>query len=139
MKRLLFLTFVLLSTTGFTQGIKHKVYLNTMMRETVASLAEYTLELTGIEFEIFDGVIKGRDGKIKARGGYVREAKSFIQHGYFVFFYPTGGIESEGNYDRGVKVGNWLRYAEDGTPKPDRYYDPKSAELVRSAMTGKLE
>ena len=129
---------MLLSFTGFSQGMRHKLYLNGMMKETIASQHVYTLELIAVDTDTFEGVIKDKNNIIKAKGGYIRENKQFLQHGYFQFYYPDGETESEGNYDRGVKVGSWLRFTEDGTQKPDRYYDPKSAELVRSAMNGQL-
>lgn len=79
--------------------------------------------------------VKDMDGNLKFRGRYAIIEGRFVEHGEFTFFYPNGKVESSGSYDNGVKVGNWKRFTSNGQQRPDRYYDPASATLIRSVMT----
>ena len=43
-------------------------------------------------------------------------------HGYSVWYFEDGTIESEGNYNYGSKRGIWKRYSKTGEPRPDKEY-----------------
>ena len=45
-----------------------------------------------------------------------------------------GNVESEGEYEKGARVGYWKRYNPDGSEKTDRYYNPEGAAMLRKAL-----
>lgn len=107
---------------------------NTLRTVKSARQATYTRQLTPVGGEEFKAEIKTRDGQLKVRGGYIKVKEELLEHGEFVYFYPNGSTESRGRYERGVKVGVWERYTMDGQRKPDRYYNPESADILRQVM-----
>ncbi|MGF1565673.1 MAG: toxin-antitoxin system YwqK family antitoxin [Flavobacteriales bacterium] len=107
---------------------------NTLRTVKSARLATYTRQLTPLGGEEFKAEIKTREGVVKVKGGYIKIKDELLEHGEFTFFYPNGAVESRGRYEKGVKVGVWERYAMDGQRKPDRYYNPESADVLRQVM-----
>lgn len=99
---------------------------------TIDTLVAYTLELTESELPHYSAIIYNRDRTIKARGRYVLENKKWLEDGHFVFFHGNGTVESEGFFDRGIKVGEWRRFDAKGIEKVPRYYDPEAAEQLRA-------
>ncbi|MCC6599549.1 MAG: hypothetical protein IT223_02630 [Crocinitomicaceae bacterium] len=75
-----------------------------------------------------------QEGYIKMDGEYLLTENGYIEHGKFRFYYPDGSLESEGRYDRGVRVGIWKRFTPQGDPRTDRYYNPEGAALLRKAL-----
>ncbi|MEY3398371.1 MAG: hypothetical protein RL220_965 [Bacteroidota bacterium] len=116
------------------QNNEHTVYYDELMKPTIKRHAHFILSLSPIAEDKFEGTLTTRENVVKAIGQYKKLDKSFIEDGQFVFFYPNGQIESKGEFDHGIKTGNWERYAENGTRKPDRFYNPESATLIRQAQ-----
>ena len=109
------------------------VYLDNGFRRTKEELAYYTMEVTSFSVGNFRGSVVV-NSHIKMQGEYLQTESGFIEHGQFKFYYPNGQVESEGMYDRGVRVGTWKRYTFDGSSKPDRYYNPEGASNLRKAL-----
>ncbi len=132
-----FLGIILISTLTNSlsaQAEKHVIHLNAMMQVSAEYKASYKLVLNKNEEETFDGAIYDYMDKKIASGNYVKVGKNFLEDGHFVFYHPNGQLESEGEYVKGVKVGNWKRYDNLGKRKQDRYYPAESADLVRESM-----
>lgn len=51
-----------------------------------------------------------RDGSVAAEGGH----RGPNRHGPWRFFHRNGLLESEGEYDDGVRTGTWSTYSEAG-------------------------
>jgi hypothetical protein len=119
---------------SFSQEEQQTLFFDALLKQTQKRNAVYTLQLSHIGGNIFEGTIFSDKKEVKAVGQWKLEDKRYIEHGQFVFFYSTGQIESQGEYDRGVKVGNWQRFEEDGTRKADRYYNPDSADAIRKTL-----
>lgn len=107
---------------------------NTLQTVKSARLATYTRQLTSLGGDEFKAEIKTREGVVKVKGGYIKIKDELLEHGEFIFYYPNGNVESRGRYEKGVKVGVWERYSVDGQRKPDRYYNPESADVLRQVM-----
>lgn len=110
------------------------VHLDGLMQDTDQARAQFTLALTQISEYEFDGTLIDKMNQIKASGGFVKVGKKYLEDGHFVYYHPNGKIESEGEYDKGIKVGYWKRYDANGTAKPDRYYPAESADKIRALM-----
>lgn len=110
------------------------IHLDALMKVTADVNSNYNLVLTKVAGENYEGIIYDYANQIKAKGRYVQVGKKFLEDGHFTFYYANGQIESEGEYDRGVKVGNWKRFDQHGKRKTDRYYPAESADLIREAM-----
>jgi hypothetical protein len=100
-------------------------------------LAQFVRTLEKVSENEYTGTIHDLNGNVKIIGTYFMTPTSVLEHGVFTFYYPDGSIESRGSYAKGVKVGSWERYASDGTRKPDRYYNPESADMIRAVMENK--
>jgi hypothetical protein len=116
------------------QEEQQTLFFDALLKQTQKRNAVYTLQLSHIGGNIFEGTIFSDQKEVKAVGQWKLEDKRYIEHGQFVFFYANGQIESQGEYDRGVKVGNWQRFEENGVKKTDRYYNPESADAVRKTL-----
>ncbi|MES2690372.1 MAG: T9SS type A sorting domain-containing protein, partial [Bacteroidota bacterium] len=46
----------------------------------------------------------------------------YLEDGHFMYYHPSGKIESEGEFVKGVKVGNWSRYDATGKRTHDSTY-----------------
>jgi hypothetical protein len=119
---------------SFSQDEQLTLFFDALLKQTQKRNAIYTLQLSQIGGDIFGGTILSDKKDVKAVGQWKLEDKRYLEHGQFIFFYSTGQIESQGEYDRGVKVGNWQRYEENGTRKADRYYNPESAAAIRKTL-----
>lgn len=86
---------------------------------------------------MYKGIIYDYSNTIKAEGSYALVGKKYLEDGYFTYYFQNGKIESEGNFARGVKVGTWKRFDNNGKRKTDRYYPEESADKIRETM--KLE
>jgi len=129
------LILVLSGTIGAcAQSENETLFFDALLKQTQKRHAVFTLQLSHSGGDIFEGTIFSDQKLVKANGQWKLEDKRYLEHGQFVFFYGNGQIESRGEYDRGVKVGNWARYEEDGKQKADRYYNPESAALIRQTL-----
>jgi antitoxin component YwqK of YwqJK toxin-antitoxin module len=122
------------AATGIAQKEMHTMHLNALMQNTTESNSTFKLQLTKTAGNNYKGIIYDYSNTIKAEGSYVQVGKKYLEDGYFTYFYQDGKIESEGNYARGIKVGNWKRYDANGKRKADRYYPEESADKIRETM-----
>ena len=125
---------LILMGVGFSAQSQDVNYLDSQMKETKKRQASFVRELTELGNDTYSARITSADGWVKCEGIYVFLEGKFMEHGEFVFYYPSGQIESKGKYEYGVKVGSWERYTTGGTRKADRFYDPESANLIRNVM-----
>ena len=116
------------------QTEKHVIHLNSMMQVSAEHKASYKLVLDKNEEQTYDGSIYDYMDKKIAYGKYLKIGKSYHEDGHFVYYHPNGQLESEGEFVKGIKVGSWKRYDNQGNRKHDRYYPAESADLVRAAM-----
>ena len=110
------------------------IHLNAMLQTASETGATYRLQLTPIDDVKYKGIIIDGMENRKVEGLYVERNGRYIEDGHFKYFFPNGQIESEGEYQAGVKVGHWKRYDFLGNQKPDRYYPPSSASARRKSM-----
>jgi len=54
--------------------------------------------------------------KLESKFEYCRDknSKRWILNGQFVNYYPSGKIQIKGSFDKGVRIGNWYYYSEEG-------------------------
>lgn len=110
------------------------VYYSSTMQMATSSNASYTLTLEPSDNNRMKGVLKDVFDQKRGEGEYVAVGKKFLEDGHFIFYHPNGLVESEGEFERGVKVGTWMRFDNTGKRKQDRYYPAESACLVRDSM-----
>jgi len=110
------------------------IHLNAMLQTASETGATYRLQLTPIDDAKYKGIIIDGMENRKVEGQYVERNGRYIEDGQFKYFFPNGQIESEGEYQAGVKVGHWKLYDFLGNQKPDRYYPPSSASARRKSM-----
>jgi hypothetical protein len=110
------------------------VHLNAMMQTASETGAAYRLQLTPIDETKYKGTVYDGMENLKVEGQYVERNGRYIEDGYFKYFFPNGSVESEGEYQAGVKIGHWKRFDFMGNRKPDRYYPPSSASMRRKSM-----
>ncbi|MEO8068328.1 MAG: hypothetical protein ABI599_11600 [Flavobacteriales bacterium] len=60
-------------------------------------------------------------GQVRMEGIYA-DAALHVPHGTFHYYYPSGAMESEGEYVQGRKTGIWKCYTPDGVHRSDRSY-----------------
>ena len=56
------------------------------------------------------------------------DAEGQVLDGMVTYYYPTGSIESQGEYLKGKKVGLWQRFTPRGVEKAERVYSLYNAE-----------
>lgn len=135
MKKFILLSGLALSAIGAcAQNQVKTIYLDRTLQVSAQPNSAYTMELSPVEDNIYSGIIYDGLNQVKAKGNFIEIGKKFLEDGHFVYYYPSGKIESEGEFVRGVKVGNWKRYDQNGQRKPDRYYPVESADKIRETM-----
>ena len=136
MKKHLTILAIVIGTTTATVAQKemHTMHLDALMHESMESNSVFKLQLTKTVGNSYKGIIYDYSNTIKAEGGYVAVGKKYLEDGHFTYYYQNGQIESEGDFARGVKVGNWKRFESNGKRKNDRYYPVESADKIRETM-----
>jgi hypothetical protein len=95
----------------------------------------YYLELTAKGNDLFDGTIYTREKvRVVGKGEYAKFNDRFLENGLFTFYFPYGQVESEGEYQKGARIGTWRRFNPDGSEKTSRYYNPEGAAMLRKAL-----
>ncbi len=117
-----------------TQLQPKTVKLNAMMQTAAEGQIAYRMQLTPLDEDKYSGVVYDGMDNLKIEGQYIERNAKYIEDGYFKYFFPDGRVESEGQYQSGVKIGHWKRFDFAGNPKPDRYYPPSSASMRRKSM-----
>jgi hypothetical protein len=120
----------------FAQSKPFMVPLNSSFQKLLPDEeAMYYLELTPIGNELFDGAIYTREKvRVVAKGQYALFNDRYLENGLFTYYSVYGQKESEGEYQKGARIGTWHRYNLDGTEKPTRYYNPEGAAMLRKAL-----
>ena len=134
MNKLLTLTFVFVFGTNGNAYSQDQAFLDAQLKETKKKHATFTRIMTHIGDSVFVARVTDLEGNLKIEGAYVVSDGKVIENGKFTFYHQNGKIESQGMYEMGVKVGTWKRFMQNGTAKTDRYYDPKSATMIRAVM-----
>lgn len=124
-------------STFAQQASSDRDYLSKVFKPVAEAEAAYYRDITTAG-EDFSGTVHWMNGTLRMTGFYKKDKDGeLIKHGSFIYYYDNGNIESSGYYEKGVKVGAWKRFTADGTARPDRYYNPESAEFIRNVMAGK--
>ncbi len=122
-------------TATFAPGDKKPVrtYLNSVMEPTTKGKAAYYKVAAGQEGSNYIGKIYTMDDVLKAEGRYA-DADLKVADGHFIYYFPDGKKESEGDYAMGYKSGIWQRYDEWGQQLAEKVYDPTSLENIVYTM-----
>ena len=54
---------------------------------------------------------------------------SWVNHGKYYEYHPSGKVGIEGEYDVGKKIGTWIRYDETGKKLAERFFE-KGVEVT---------
>jgi antitoxin component YwqK of YwqJK toxin-antitoxin module len=121
--------------TTLTPGDKKpaRAYLSNVMEPTTRGKAAYYKVAAGQDGSAYVGKIFTMDDVLKAEGRYA-DAALEIEHGHFIYYFPDGTKESEGDYAMGYKSGVWLRYDEWGQQLAEKVYDPTPLENIVYTM-----
>lgn len=122
-------------TATFAPGDKKQVrtYLNSVMEPTTKGKAAYYKVAAGQDGSNYVGKIYTMDDVLKAEGRYA-DADLKVADGHFVYYFPDGKKESEGDYAMGYKSGIWQRYDEWGQQLAEKVYDPTPLENIVYTM-----
>ncbi len=122
-------------TATFAPGDKKPVrtYLNSVMEPTTKGKAAYYKVAAGQEGSNYIGKIYTMDDVLKAEGRYA-DADLKVADGHFIYYFPDGKKESEGDYAMGYKSGIWQRYDEWGQQLAEKVYDPTPLENIVYTM-----
>ncbi len=122
-------------TATFAPGDKKPVraYLNSVMEPTTKGKAAYYKVAAGQDGSNYVGKIYTMDDVLKAEGRYA-DADLKVADGHFVYYFPDGKKESEGDYAMGYKSGIWQRYDEWGQQLAEKVYDPTPLENIVYTM-----
>ncbi|NQX93070.1 MAG: hypothetical protein HRT74_13275 [Flavobacteriales bacterium] len=134
MKKLLTLTLIFLSVLTIQTQAQDQVYLDQTLNVSKKKDAQFTRTMTYLGDSVYVARVTDLEGNLKVQGAYTMMDGKLYEHGKFTYYYTNGQIESQGMYEMGIKVGSWKRFTSSGDPKPDRYYRPESADLIRAVM-----
>ena len=99
-------------------------YLDVVLEPSSKAKAAYYLEPNGKDAQGgFLVHLYTLDDVLKADGRYL-DAEYRVPDGHFVFYYPDGKVESEGDYEKGRKNGVWQRHDKWGRELAEKVYDP---------------
>ncbi len=97
-------------------------YLDGGLEPTSKGKAAFYLEPGAGDASGWSAQIFTMAGVLKAKGHYA-DAECKVPDGRFVFFFPDGKVESEGNYANGYKQGIWARNDKWGRELAEKVYD----------------
>ena len=122
-------------TATFAPGDKKpvRVYLNSVMEPTTKGKAAYYKVAAGQDGSAYVGKIYTMDDVLKAEGRYA-DPDLKVADGHFIYYFPDGKKESEGDYAMGYKSGVWQRYDEWGQQLAEKVYDPTPLENIVYTM-----
>ncbi len=110
-----------------------RTYLNSVMEPTTKGKAAYYKVAAGQDGSNYIGKIYTMDDVLKAEGRYA-DADLKVADGHFIYYFPDGKKESEGDYAMGYKSGIWQRYDEWGQQLAEKVYDPTPLENIVYTM-----
>ncbi|MBK9598560.1 MAG: hypothetical protein IPO60_09665 [Flavobacteriales bacterium] len=106
-------------------------YLDEVLEPASKAKAAYYLDPGGKDGQGgFLAHIYTLDGVLKADGRYM-DAEYRVADGHFVFYYPNGKVESEGDYQKGRKNGVWQRNDKWGRELAEKGLRRRTAEEPR--------
>jgi periplasmic protein TonB len=122
-------------TATFAPGDKKPVrtYLNSVMEPCSKGQAVYYKIAAGQDGSAYVGKIYTKDDVLKAEGRYA-DADLKVADGHFIYYFPDGKKESEGDYAMGFKSGIWHRYDQWGQQLAEKVYDPTPLENIVYTM-----
>lgn len=110
-------------------------YLDARLNSTNEKNAVFVRTLNQVGEAYYAAHVYDRAGALRIEGFYIQDPEEGLQeHGLFSFYHSNGNLESTGQYERGIKVGFWERYAVSGTRRPDRYYSQEAVEMLRTVF-----
>lgn len=118
--------------TGPAQS--QRIYLDAAMAPVPKAKAVFYLEPHGSDgtggylAEMYD-----LDGNLRAKGRYADDLYR-VPDGHFVFFYPNGKVESEGEYQQGWKNGVWTRKDKWGRELAEKVYNAEPLKNIVYTM-----
>ncbi|MBS1569034.1 MAG: energy transducer TonB [Bacteroidetes bacterium] len=125
---------LLLACLSLGPANAQRTYLDDGLQATSKGKAAYYMEPGGADANGgYVAQIFSIDGKLKANGHYA-DAGYRIADGHFIFYFPDGKVESEGNYVNGRKDGVWTRKDKWGRDLAEKVYDPAPLENVVYTM-----
>ena len=110
-----------------------RIYLNSVMETPTKGKAAYYKIAAGQDGSAYVGKIFTMDDVLKAEGRYA-DAALEVEDGHFIYYFPDGKKESEGDYAMGNKSGVWQRYDEWGQQLAEKVYDPTPLENIVYTM-----
>ncbi|MEO8733104.1 MAG: hypothetical protein ABI373_02110, partial [Flavobacteriales bacterium] len=116
------LPFVLAIIAFSARSQDQRVFLDEALHPVEQTEAVFYAEIVGPDSGRIQARIMAMDGLLKAIGDF-KEADMMTPDGYFTYYYPSGSVESEGNYVKGRKDGLWLRYDSAGQALAEKIYD----------------
>jgi protein TonB len=123
-----------LGCLSFSAAQAQQVYLDAMMEPCSKSQAAFYLKSAGTDASGgFLAEMHTMDGVLKAKGRYA-DQEYRIPDGHFIFYYPNGKMESEGNYVKGRKDGVWQRHDKWGRALAEKVYDSTPLENLVYTM-----
>ncbi|HMN05274.1 MAG TPA: energy transducer TonB [Flavobacteriales bacterium] len=131
------LSFLLILGAASSQAQGQRIYVDAAMSPVAKGKAVFYLEPEG---EDGTGGYRAKmynlDGTLKAKGRYA-DQECRIPDGHFVFYYPDGKVESEGEYENGWKNGVWTRKDKWGRDLAEKMYnaDPLRNIVYTMAQT----
>jgi len=131
-----FFIFLSASALSAQDAVPETDFLNNVLKECPKEEASFKREFAASAGNVVDAVVYTLDGELRMKGQYMVVGQKLVKHGKFTYFYAGEGVESEGYYEKDVKVGSWKRFTAEGAARPDRYYSPESADFVREVMKG---
>ncbi|MGV9011866.1 MAG: energy transducer TonB [Flavobacteriales bacterium] len=99
-----------------------RTWLDNGLLPCTRSQATFYLEGNGMEDMHHKAKIFNLDGTLKGEGTYY-DAEYRIADGLFTYYWPTGRVESSGQFLNGKKDGVWKRYDKWGGELAEKVYD----------------
>lgn len=106
-----------------------RIYLNSYLEPTTRGKAAYYKVPAGQDGALYLGRILTMDDVLKAEGHFA-DPELKVPQGHFIFYFPNGKVESEGEYAMGNKSGVWQRYDEWGQQLAEKVYNPEPLENI---------
>lgn len=104
-----------------TQAENEVTFLDRNLEETTSEHAMYQRTSNLLDDGHYHVKISFLDGQTRMLGRY-SDKQLDTEEGWFVFYFATGGRESQGHYHEGQRVGTWNRWDWQGNALSDRFY-----------------
>ncbi len=133
MKRVLTLLLILLSLHTFSRE-EDKTFLDEHFKPVPnMSGAKYYRTVSVNQENLFYAEVFYLTDQPQMKGHYL-DIELTTLHGDCAYFHRNGKIESEGQYEKGKRVGVWKRFTLFGEKRLDRYYASKHELIEKSDL-----